>query len=139
TAITIVVGGVIGSGVFLKPSQVAQATEGYVGLILALLIICALVSLCGALAMAELSAMFPKAGGSYIFLNEAYGPLWGFLWAWAEFSVMRSGAIASLAAAMAIGTNQVAETAGCRISTAADLSIAIGSVVGLSVVNIVGT
>jgi APA family basic amino acid/polyamine antiporter len=139
TAITIVVGGVIGSGVFLKPSQVAQATQGYVGLIITLWIVCGLVSLCGALAMGELSAMFPKAGGSYVFLNEAYGPLWGFLWAWAEFSVMRSGAIASLAAAMAIGINQIAETAGYRISTAADLAIAIGSVVGLSVVNIVGT
>jgi basic amino acid/polyamine antiporter, APA family len=139
TAITIVVGGVIGSGVFLKPSQVAQATEGYVGLILALWIVCGLVSLCGALAMAELSAMFPRAGGSYVFLNEAYGPLWGFLWAWAEFSVMRSGAIASLAAAMAIGVNRIAETAGYQLSTAGDLAIAIGSVVGLAAVNIVGT
>jgi len=139
TAITIVVGGVIGSGIFLKPSQVAQATDGYVGLILGLWVVCGLVSLCGALAMAELSAMFPRAGGSYVFLNEAYGPLWGFLWAWAEFCVMRSGAIASLAAAMAIGINRIAQTAGYEVSTSGDLAIAITSVVGLAVVNIIGT
>lgn len=139
TAVTIVVGGVIGSGVFLKPGVIAASTHGYVGLILALWVGCGLVSLCGALAMAELSAMFPRAGGSYVFLNEAYGSLWGFLWAWAEFSVMRSGAIASLAAAMARTIHRIGAMAGHEISAGAQVAIAVGSVVGLTAVNIVGT
>src|SRR5580704_5550547 len=75
SAIALVVGSVIGSGVFLKPSQVAVATHDYVGLILTLWVVLGLVNLCGALALAELSAMFPRSGGSYLFLREAYGPL----------------------------------------------------------------
>ena len=71
------------------------------GLILSLWILCGLVNLCGALAMAELSAMFPHAGGTYVFLRETYGRLWSFLWAWAEFWVIRTGAIAALAVYMA--------------------------------------
>lgn len=102
TALALVVGEVIGSGVFLKPSQVAAATGGYVGLILTLWVVCGLVNLCGALTLAELSAMMPHAGGTYLFLREAYGRLWGFLWGWAEFWVIRTGAIAALAAALAI-------------------------------------
>ena len=76
---------------------VAQVTGGYVGLILTLWIVCGLVNLCGALAMAELSAMFPQAGGNYVFLRETYGRCWAFMWAWAEFWVIRTGSIAALA------------------------------------------
>ena len=101
-AFAIVVGEVIGSGIFLKPNQIAQATGGYVGLILSLWVVCGLISLCGALTLAELSAMLPHAGGTYIFLRDAYGKIWGFLWCWAEFWVIRSGAIAALATAVGL-------------------------------------
>ena len=102
SVVFIVVGQVIGSGIFFKPQVVAQHTGGFVGLILALWVLCGLVNLCGALSMAELGAMFPKAGGTYVFLRETYGPLWSFLWAWAEFWVIRTGAIAALAAYFAV-------------------------------------
>lgn len=97
TAMAIVVGEVIGSGIFFKPAEVARATGGYVGVILSLWVACGLVNLCGALTLAELSSMFPHAGGTYIFLRESYGRLWAFLWCWAEFWVIRTGAIAALA------------------------------------------
>ena len=107
SVVFIVVGQVIGSGIFFKPQVVAQHTGGFVGLILALWILCGLVNLCGALSMGELGAMFPKAGGTYVFLREAYGPLWSFLWAWAEFWVIRTGAIAALAAYFAVSLENV--------------------------------
>ena len=87
--------------------MIAQATDGFVGLILALWIVCGLVNLCGALSMAELSAMFPHAGGTYVFLRETYGRLWSFLWAWAEFWVIRTGAIAALAVYTAVALEEI--------------------------------
>lgn len=139
SAMALIVGCVIGSGVFLKPAQVAAATGGYVGLILAIWIVLGLVNLCGSLALAELSAMFPRAGGTYVFLREAYGPQWAFGWAWAEFWVIRSGAIATLAAAMAIAVGEFAHAAQWDLPTWAEEGIAIGSIVTLAAVNIVGT
>ena len=106
-AIAIVVGEVIGSGIFFKPAEVARATGGYVGLILALWVACGLVNLCGALTLAELSAMFPHAGGTYVFLRETYGRLWSFLWCWAEFWVIRTGAIAALAVYSTVSLQQL--------------------------------
>ncbi|MGD9647832.1 MAG: amino acid permease, partial [Pirellulales bacterium] len=73
TAVALVIGQVIGSGVFYKPSIIAQSTGGFVGLILFLWVACGLVNLCGALAIAELGAMLPHAGGNYVYLREAYG------------------------------------------------------------------
>ena len=102
TAMALVIGQVIGSGVFYKPNVIAQSTGGFVGLILLLWVACGLVNLCGALAIPELAAMLPHAGGNYVYLREAYGRMCAFLWGWAEFWVIRSGAIAALGTAMAI-------------------------------------
>lgn len=139
----LVVGEVIGSGIFLKPSQVAQGTGGYLGLILGLWIGCGLVNLCGALTLSELSAMMPHAGGTYVFLREAYGRLWGFLWAWAEFWVIRSGAIAALAAAMAIFLASFLEQIGVVVPVdsrrTVEAAVAVAAILVLSIVNIIGT
>jgi APA family basic amino acid/polyamine antiporter len=113
--VAIVVGEVIGSGIFFKPQIIAQKTGGYVGLILTLWIVCGLINLCGALTMAELSAMFPRAGGTYVFLRESYGRLWSFLWAWAEFWVIRTGAIAALAVYMAVALERTLADIGYPI------------------------
>jgi basic amino acid/polyamine antiporter, APA family len=100
--LSIVVGTVIGSGIFLTPATIARtAGEHGFGTILLVWIVCGLLSLGGALAYAELAAMFPRAGGQYVFLREAYGPLWGFLFGWMEFWVARAGSIATLAVAFA--------------------------------------
>lgn len=142
-AIAIVVGEVIGSGIFLKPNQVAQATGGYVGLILALWVVCGLLNLCGALTLAELGAMMPHAGGTYVFLREAYGRMWGFLWCWAEFWVIRSGAIAALSTAVGLAVVNLLRNAGHELAgnlpAQVEKGIAVGCIVLLAVINIIGT
>lgn len=92
----ITVGSVIGTGIFLVTSDLARAVP-HAGLILAVWIAGGVLSLAGALTYAELGAMFPKAGGMYHFLKEAYGPLPGFLFGWACFLVIMSGGVAAIA------------------------------------------
>ncbi len=139
SVVAIVVGQVIGSGIFFKPQQVAVATEGFAGLILALWVVCGLVNLCGALALAELSAMFPHAGGTYVFLRETYGRPWSFLWAWAEFWVIRSGAIAALAVYMAVALDGIAVDLDYPLLAGHQKQVAIGAIVALGAINIMGT
>jgi amino acid transporter len=139
SVVTIVVGEVIGSGIFYKPQLIAQATEGFVGLILALWIICGLINLCGALALAELSSMFPHAGGTYVFLRETYGRLWSFLWAWAEFWVIRSGAIAALAVYMADSLATIFAGSDIPIISTHPKLVAVSAICLLGAINILGT
>ncbi|WP_045223805.1 APC family permease [Methyloterricola oryzae] len=100
SAISITVGAVIGSGIFMKPLSVAQSlpSEGW---IFALWIGLGLVCLFGAFAYAELGAMFPEAGGQYAFLREGWGPAVGFLYGWVFFWAINSGTMAALATAFA--------------------------------------
>lgn len=97
TAVSIVIGTVIGSGVFLVPAAMIRFV-GSVHLLFAVWIIAGLLSLFGALTYAELAAAFPEAGGEYVYLSEAYGPFWGYLYGWTQFWVAKSGSIATLAA-----------------------------------------
>ena len=100
---SIVVGTVIGSGIFVTPAAIAASAGKFgVGTILLVWAVCGLLSLAGALAYAELSAMFPRSGGQYVYLREAYGPLWGFLFGWMEFWVARAGSVATVAVGFAI-------------------------------------
>src|SRR5690348_4371203 len=97
SAISIVIGTVIGSGVFLVPSAMIH----YVGSVRNLFlvwVIAGLLSLFGALTYAELAAAMPEAGGEYVYLGAAYGPFWGYLYGWTQFWVAKSGSIATLAA-----------------------------------------
>jgi basic amino acid/polyamine antiporter, APA family len=97
-AISIVVGTIIGSGIFLVPkTMVAQV--GSPLMVLAVFAVGGLLSVCGALTYAELGAAMPYAGGEYIYLREAYGPLVSFLYGWTQFWVIKSGSIATLATA----------------------------------------
>lgn len=99
-AISVIVGSVIGSGIFLVPAKVAHNLPFFSGIALTW-IIGGLFTLAGALTLAELGAMLPKAGGLYVYLREAYGPRPAFLFGWAEFLVVRTGSMATLAAAFA--------------------------------------
>jgi basic amino acid/polyamine antiporter, APA family len=99
-AFCVVVGSVIGSGIFLVPATVAQNVPFISGIVL-VWIIGGLFSGAGALTLAELGAMLPRAGGLYVFLRVAYGALPAFLFGWVEFLVVRSGSMATLAAAFA--------------------------------------
>jgi len=96
--VMIVIGGVIGSGIFLSPSEIAAAVPVPL-LMLAVWVVGGLLSFFGAVAFAELGAAMPEAGGVYVYLREAFGPLLSFLFGWTLFLVIDSGAIATLAVA----------------------------------------
>ncbi len=100
-AIAIVVGTIIGSGIFLVPHNVALHV-GSAGALFLAWVIGGLLSLAGALSFAELSSAIPEAGGVYSFLREAYGKLPAFLYGWANLLVINSGSIATLAVAFSI-------------------------------------
>src|SRR5919197_184783 len=95
-ATAIVIGTVIGSGVFRKARNVAENVPEF-GLAMGVWVLVGLLALLGALAIAEVAVLFPRAGGNYVFLKEAYGRMFGFLWGWVEFWIIRSASIAALA------------------------------------------
>src|SRR5437588_3744141 len=106
TAIAVVVGTVIGSGVFKKP-QVVASTVPYFGLAALVWVLGGLLALLGALAYAEVAVLYPKAGGNYVFLREGYGRLAGFLWGWVEFWIIRSASLAALSTVFTESLNDV--------------------------------
>lgn len=97
-ALAIVVGTVIGSGIFRVPQTMILNT-GTVRMVFLVWVVGGALSLAGALTYAELAAAMPGAGGEYVYLTEAYGPVWGFLYSWTQMSVAKSGSIATLATA----------------------------------------
>jgi APA family basic amino acid/polyamine antiporter len=96
SAMSIVVGTVIGSGIFLVPRAMILRV-GTPSMVFFIWIFGGLLSLAGALSYAELAAAIPEAGGEYAYLREAYGPMWGFLYSWTQMWVAKSGSIATLA------------------------------------------
>lgn len=96
----IVVGTMIGTGIFLKPAEMAR--EGrFVSVVFAAWIVGAILSLFGALSFAELGAAIPEAGGEYAYLRRAFGPVWGFLFGWMHSIVGRPASASSIAAGLA--------------------------------------
>src|SRR5215470_14308186 len=91
----IVVGSMIGSGIFIVASDITRQT-GSAGGLLVTWIITGLLTIAAALSYGELAALFPHAGGQYIYLREAYSPLWGFLYGWTLFLVIQTGTIAAV-------------------------------------------
>jgi len=96
SAAAVLVGSTIGSGIFRVPSTVAEQV-GSVGVIATLWVVGAFVVLFGALTIAELAVLFPRSGGIYVFLREAYGPLPAFLFGWTELLVIRPSALGAIA------------------------------------------
>src|SRR5687767_4367669 len=107
----IVVGSMIGSGIFITSAESVRLV-GSPGWLLAAWAIAGLLTITGALCCAELAAMWPRAGGQYVFLREAYGPSIGFLFGWSLFLVIQTGTIAAVAVAFAnftgVLTNKIA-------------------------------
>jgi APA family basic amino acid/polyamine antiporter len=99
-ATMLVAGSMIGSGIFIVPADIAR-NVGTGGWLLAIWLLTGAMTLMGALCYAELAALMPQAGGQYIFLREAYSPLWGFLYGWTCFLVIQTGSIAAVAVAFA--------------------------------------
>jgi amino acid transporter len=98
SAIAIVIGTVIGSGIFLVPQEMIRQLGSPV-MLFAVWVFGGLLSLFGALTYAELAAALPEAGGEYVYLREAYGPFWGYIYGWTQMWVAKSGSIATLATA----------------------------------------
>jgi APA family basic amino acid/polyamine antiporter len=96
----IVVGSMIGSGIFIVAADISRQTGSPAGLLLTW-VITGLLTVSAALSYGELAAMFPHAGGQYIYLREAYSPLWGFLYGWTLFLVIQTGTIAAVAVGFA--------------------------------------
>lgn len=126
--IMIVVGGCIGSGIFLVPKDIANSLPSPSFILIAWLI-GGLFTLTGALTFAELGAKFPKTGGVYVFLREAFGNLIAFLYGWSILTVVTSGAIAALAVGFAKYFNKL-------IGLNADWDVVIG-VIALSILTII--
>ena len=98
-SMAIVVGTMIGTGIFLKPAEMAREGRS-VSIVFAAWIVGAILSLFGALSFAELGAMIPEAGGEYAYLRRGFGPVWGFLFGWMHSIVGRPSSLASIAAGL---------------------------------------
>ena len=99
-ATMLVAGTMIGSGIFIVSADIARDV-GSTGWLMAVWVLTGVMTIMGALSYAELAAMMPQAGGQYVFLREAYSPLWGFLYGWTCFLVIQTGSIAAVGVAFA--------------------------------------
>jgi basic amino acid/polyamine antiporter, APA family len=131
--IGIVVGSVIGSGIFIVPATIALQLRSPL-LIIAVWLVGGALTFFGALCFAELGGMYPQAGGTYVYLREAYGPLVGFLFGWTLFLVVDCGAMAALAAAFS--TKYLPYFVS--LSPAATRAVTVSFIVFLIAVNYVG-
>ena len=91
-------GGIIGSGIFMVPATVALYTASS-SLFFMVWILGGIVNLFGALSVAELAAAMPKAGGQYVYLSKAYGPVWGYLYGWTTAAVINTASMAAVGVA----------------------------------------
>jgi basic amino acid/polyamine antiporter, APA family len=98
SATAIVMGSMIGSGIFIVSADMSRAL-GSPALLIAAWLVTAAMTVIGALSYGELAAMMPKAGGQYVYLREALGPIWGFLYGWTLFLVIQTGTIAAVGVA----------------------------------------
>jgi APA family basic amino acid/polyamine antiporter len=98
SATAIVMGSMIGSGIFIVPADMTRVL-GSPALLIAAWLVTALMTIIGALSYGELAAMMPKAGGQYVYLRESLGPIWGFLYGWTLFLVIQTGTIAAVGVA----------------------------------------
>jgi len=145
----LVIGAVVGSGIYLTPGDTAAWLPSP-GLQLTVWLAGGLVTLCGALTFAELGAMYPEAGGQYIYIREAYGPGAAFLFGWAFFGFIMCGGLAALAVAFAeflgsflpaLSISRVlfrSDLLGRAYSLTAGQVVAAAAIVGLTIVNSFG-
>jgi APA family basic amino acid/polyamine antiporter len=144
-ATMLVVGSMIGSGIFIVSADIAR-TVGSPGYLLLVWLITGLVTVTAALSYGELAGMMPNAGGQYVYLREAYNPLVGFLYGWTLFLVIQTGTIAAVAVAFAKFTAVIIPSAGedhvifaiAGLPVSAAQVIGIVSILVLTVVNMRG-
>src|SRR5437764_8141995 len=98
SATTLVMGSMIGSGIFIVSAEIARETDSP-ALLIGAWLVTGFLTIVGALSYGELAAMMPRAGGQYVYLRESLGPLWGFLYGWTLFLVIQTGTIAAVGVA----------------------------------------
>ena len=131
-ATMVVVGGIIGSGIFMLPSIVAQRLSSS-GLVLLAWATGGAIALAGAFAFAELATLFPSAGGQYVYLREAYHPLVAFLFGWASLLMIQGGGLGAVAITFSQYTLRLIGREDVSVSVAAAIAIAV-----VAAVNVVG-
>jgi len=132
--VLLIIGSVIGSGIFLVPGGILRQVDHAVGVAALVWIAGGILSLLGALSYGELAAMRPEAGGLYVYIREGFGSLPAFLYGWAMFLAIASGTIASLAVAFSTYLGAV-----IPLSPIAGKLVAIGVIALITVVNVCGT
>ena len=132
--VLLLVGTVIGSGIFLVPGGVVQQSGGHVGLALTVWFLGGVLSLLGALTYGELGAMNPAAGGIYVYIRDAFGRLPAFLYGWTLFFVISSGSLATLAVAFSRYLDQLID-----LSPLVARLVSIAVIVIITIINVVGT
>ena len=125
------VGGILGSGIFMVPATVALYTASS-SLFFMVWILGGIISLFGALSVAELGAAMPRAGGQYVYLNEAYGPVWGYLYGWSAVAVINTASIAAVGVAFAEYLSFFTSLSSFDMK-----SIAIVSIIILTIINVI--
>ena len=132
--VLLLVGTVIGSGIFLVPGGVVQQSGGHVGLALTVWLLGGVLSLLGALTYGELGAMNPAAGGIYVYIRDAFGRLPAFLYGWTLFFVISSGSLATLAVAFSRYLDQLVD-----LSPLVARLVSVAVIVIITIINVVGT
>jgi APA family basic amino acid/polyamine antiporter len=131
-ATAMVVGTIIGASIFAQPSEITMRVPSLEGIVLVWLV-CGLLTLFGALVVAELSSAMPETGGVYVFLRESFGRLTAFLWGWANFWSIHSGIIAAIATVLAryVGFFVPLDDAGLRV-------VGVSAILLISAINYLG-
>src|SRR2546428_9608048 len=133
----IVAGSMIGSGIFIVSADIAREV-GAPGWLLVVWLVTGLLTVMAALSYGELAAMMPKAGGQYVYLREAFSPLWGFLYGWTLFLVIQTGTIAAVAVGFAKFLGVIWPAISIDNYIIAPIRIASGYAISLSTAQLVG-
>lgn len=132
----LVIGSMIGSGIFIVSADIAR-TVGSAGWLIVVWLISGFITLAAALSYGELSGMFPKAGGQYVYLREAFGKLYGFLYGWSFFAVIQTGTIAAVGVAFAKFMGYLVPSLGddnILLGQATDFHISAAQLLGIGVI-----
>src|SRR5215212_7917683 len=133
----LVAGSMIGSGIFLVSAIIAKQV-GSPGWLIVVWLVTGVLTLMAALSYGELAAMMPKAGGQYVYLREAFSPLWGFLYGWTLFLVIQTGTIAAVAVAFARFTGVLVPVVAEDHYLIAPIHLSTGYAVSLSTAQLLG-
>src|SRR5216684_269196 len=132
--VLLIVGTVVGSGIFLVPGAVLRPVGNSVPIALSIWLLGGVLSLLGALTCGELTAMKPEAGGLYVYIRDCFGPLLSFLFGWTLFFVIGTGSVGGLSAAFSLYLTEI-----IPLSHAAQMFVAFLVIAIMAVVNVLGT